>query len=238
MTTTTSSPLAAGAQPAGPGAGQREPALARLLAADGHSLPPAGDGPDEDTWTEHVRHWITLFGAGPGTTVWEAGCGAGSFLYPFYRRGCTVGGTDLAGGLIAEARAAMPAGVFAVASPAGAPVIPPADLLVSSAWLTCFDTPDQAGAVLRQMASRARRAVLVTGIPDLAARDAETEHRAALTAAPGPGSRLPRPRRYYTREWFTAALAAAGLPRVAAASQFLPGYGVTPFRFSAWGWCE
>lgn len=167
--------------------------------------------------------------------MWEAGCGAGSFLYPFYRRGCTVGGTDLSGGLIGEARAAMPAGVFAVAGPATVPVIPAADLLVASASFTCLDTAERAGAALRQMASRARRAVLVTGIPDPAARDAGTERRADIRAA---SARVPRARRYWTRDWFTAALRAAGLPRVAVASHFLPGYGTDPLRFSAWGWCE
>jgi len=214
MTTTTSIPPPAGQEPLH----GREPALARLLTADGHSLPPAG-GVGEETWSEHVRHWIALFGTGPGTTVWEAGCGAGSFLYPFYRRGCTVGGTDLSGGLIGEARAAMPAGVFAVTGPAAVPVIPAADLLVASASSAYLDTAERAGAVLRQMAARARRAVLVTGILD-------------------PTARAARVHRYWTRDWFAGALRAAGLPRVAVASHFLPGYGTDPLRFSAWGWCE
>jgi hypothetical protein len=236
--TATASP--AGPQPAagtrdvpaapGPAAGQG-PVLARLLAADGY-----GPGIGERAWTDYVQHWIGLFGAGPGTSVWQAGCGAGSFLYPFFLRGCTVGGTDLFPGLLGEARAAMPAGTFGAAE-AAAPAVPPADLIVSSGLFTYFDTPVYAQTILRRMAASARRAILITDIPDLAARGTPEGGADPADGAAG-GGQPSLPLQHYHRDWFTAALRAAGLPRAVAAGQFLAGDGNAPFRFNAWGWRE
>lgn len=211
-----------------------DPVLARLLAADGYA-----PGISEQAWTDYVRHWIGLFGAGPGTSVWQAGCGAGSFLYPFFLNSCTVGGTDLFPGLLSEARAAMPAGTFGAAESA-APAVPPADLIVSSGLFTYFDTPVYAETILHRMAARARRAVLITDIPDLAARGTEPEGEGAAAQDPAAaGAGQPSlPLHYYHRDWFTAALRAAGLPRAVAASQFLAGDGNAPFRFNSWGWRE
>jgi hypothetical protein len=213
----------------GPAAGEK-PVLARLLDVDGY-----GPGVTEQAWTDYVRHWISLFGAGPGTSVWQAGCGAGSFLYPFFRHGCTVGGSDLFTGLLDEARAAMPAGTFGAAE-AAAPAIPPADLIVSSGLFTYFDTPVYAETILQRMAASARRAVLITDIPDLGARAPAPDGPAAPAGGP-PGTRQPAlPLQYYDRDWFAAALRAAGLPRAAAAGQFLAGDQNAAFRFNAWGW--
>lgn len=219
-----------GRQPAAGGASS----LARLLAADGRSTPSAGG---EQAWTEYVARWISLFGAGPGTSVWQVGCGAGAFLYPFYERGCSVGGTDLSPSLIAEASAVMPAGRFSVQGAPDDPAVPPADLVVSSVASVRFGTPGYSEAVVRRLVARARRAVLITDIPDHAARDPEPGHRGALARGASEG-RPSFPRQYRARDWLTAALRAAGLPRVAAESQFFAGSGDAPGGCSVWGWCE
>ena len=88
--------------------------LEALLAAEGsvaHDPEPA--------WRDFVEHVVESLDVGPGTRIWDVGCGAGAFLYPLWENGYIVGGVDDSEDRIALARAAMPQGTFVVGEPSG-----------------------------------------------------------------------------------------------------------------------
>lgn len=79
-------------------------ALTALLDADGLSRL----GYDEDSWWAFVEQVAETLDIGPGSRVWDATCGAGSFLFPLPRNGFV--GVDRSGDRVALASAAMPDG--------------------------------------------------------------------------------------------------------------------------------
>lgn len=210
--------------------------LAQLLAADGYDTETSRVS--ETSWVTYVQRWAKETGLGPGTSVFEVGCGAGAFLLPLQDLGCDVSGADQSASLIAIARQALPGGRFDVAPAAELPAEPQADVVVSSGVFMYFPSLDYAKHVIQRMAAKARHAVAILDIPDFACHDAALAHRVA--AAGGPEAYAGRYRGlqhlYYTRDWVMQALRRAGLSGACVADQTLPGYANAPFRFNAWGW--
>lgn len=136
--------------------------LASLLEAD--QLASAGF--DDETWMDFVERVVEALDVGPGTTVWDAGCGAGSFLYPLSLNHYVVGGVDPSVDRIALARAAMPAARLAVG-----PVLDfnPAeawDVVVASGGLSACRDADDVRALLARMAARATHAIALLRVDE------------------------------------------------------------------------
>ncbi len=70
----------------------------------------------EDAWRDFVERIVETLDVGPGTSVFDVGCGAGAFLFPLAENGYLVGGLDPSPALIARAKAAMPEGRWQVGS--------------------------------------------------------------------------------------------------------------------------
>ena len=125
-----------------------------LLDADG--LTRAGY--DEARWFRFVEHVVETLDVGPGTKVWDAGCGAGSFLYPLSLNGYVVGGIDASAERIALARSAMPQGRFDVGSSLDFNPAEPWEVVVASRGLNdCRDLNDARG-MLARIAAKASHA--------------------------------------------------------------------------------
>lgn len=84
---------------------QGESLLQYLLALDGFD---SGAGKiDETNWRDYVEcvfRKIELNRIGQHFSIYEVGCGAGAFLYPFFEKGHIVGGIDYSTILINNAR--------------------------------------------------------------------------------------------------------------------------------------
>jgi SAM-dependent methyltransferase len=138
------------------------PTLRSLMAADGL----ADAGCDEHPWADFVEHVAETLDIGPGTHVWDAGCGAGSFLYPLSLNGYVVGGVDPSPECLALARAAMPHGRFI----AGAAH----DFDPAEAWAVVVASHGLAGcrdwaevrALLARMAAKATHAIAVLNVDE------------------------------------------------------------------------
>ncbi len=211
------------------------PSLPDLLRADGYDT-GFGDV-DERAWEEYVSGWMDNLGVSPAMSVYEVGCGAGAFLYPFYQRGCTVGGVDLSASLIALARAVMPEGNFSVGDAKEAVSSARADVLLSVGVFMYFPSPEYSWDVLGTMAAAAQHAVLVLDLPD---RTREVEERESRIAALGsPAEYAERYRglghQRYDRTEMAEFLSAQGYTDVSTADVTLRNYVNGAFRFNLCG---
>jgi SAM-dependent methyltransferase len=129
----------------------------------------AADLPDVATevrWRDFVEHVVETLDVGPGTRVWDVGCGAGAFLYPLWENGYVVGGVDPAPELIERARAAMPQGVFVVGAPTALDPADPWDVVVASRGFGGLADVDAARRVLARMAAKATHAIAVLSVAE------------------------------------------------------------------------
>jgi len=117
------------------------------------------EGPDA---AEYVAETLDI---GPGTEVFEVGCGDGAFLVPFHDNGFVVGGLDAHPGLIAIARAAMPAGRFSAGSPGELDPAVPWQVVICRTFGS-FPDIDYARGVLARMAAKATHAVAILDVPE------------------------------------------------------------------------
>src|SRR5579862_9794327 len=128
----------------------RSSVLAQLMAADG--LDTSFAHVDEAAWrgfTERVGQRLQIT---PSTSLYEVGCGAGAFLYPFSEAGCTVGGLDASHALLEIARQVMPKAQLAHAEAAALDADAKWDVVVSMGVFLYFPTLDYAREVLARMA--------------------------------------------------------------------------------------
>jgi hypothetical protein len=215
---------------------EREGELAALMAADG--LDTGFGSVTPEAWRAFAQGFARVpLGLEAGDRLFEVGCGAGAFLLPLHEIGLRVGGIDRSAALIEAARRALPEGDFAVGDAESLAPEPAADAVVSCGVFLYFPGLDYADRVVRAMAAKARRAVAVLDVPDLARRDAALAERVAALG----GEEAYRRRYegldhlYYDRGWLADRLRAAGLTGVETADQAIEGYANGAYRFNAWG---
>ena len=138
------------------------PTLRSLMAADGL----ADAGCDEHTWADFVEHVAETLDIGPGTHVWDAGCGAGSFLYPLSLNGYMVGGVDPSAECLALARAAMPHGRFITGAAHDFDPAEAWDVVVASHGLAGCRDWAEVRALLARMAAKATHAIAVLNVEE------------------------------------------------------------------------
>lgn len=134
--------------------------LDRLLAAD-----PGRHRPDEGAWREFVEHVAETLDIGPGTSVFDVGCGSGAFLFPLWENGYVVGGIDPSEALVELALGAMPGQRIAPGSPWDLDPAEAWDVVVASGGLRATG-PDRGRAMLARMVAKARHAVALLDLPD------------------------------------------------------------------------
>ena len=111
---------------------------------------------------EHVAETLDV---GPGTRVFEVDCGNGAFLTPFHDNGYIVGGLDADAAAIAEARKAMPGGLFQVGSANALDPAAPWDVVICRSFGRSHDTDFMRG-VLARMFAKATHAIAILDLPD------------------------------------------------------------------------
>ncbi len=135
--------------------------LETLLAAEGsvaHDPEPA--------WRDFVEHVVESLDVGPGTRIWDVGCGAGAFLYPLWENGYIVGGVDDSEARITLARRAMPQGAFVVGQPTAVDPAEPWDVVITSRGFAACADLDQARGLLARMAAKATHAVAILNLSE------------------------------------------------------------------------
>ena len=124
-------------------------------------------GVSEPAWRAFVEHVAETLDVGPGTSVFEVGCGAGAFLLPLDDNGYRVGGIDQSPESVAEAARAMPRGLFSVSAAAALDPAEAWDVVVACGTFSTFPDLDYARGVLARMTAKATHAIAVLGLTDL-----------------------------------------------------------------------
>ena len=189
-------------------------------------------GIEPSAWLSYTERIAANIQLRPPDTVFEVGCGAGAFLYPFYQRGHAVAGIDFAENLIQVARRAMPRGDFQTGEALDIDPGVPADFVVSHSVFFYFPDYGMASAVLERMIRKARAVVAVLDVPD-AARKAEclTERRKALGASAYRKKYAGLDHLFFDRNWFAEAARRADMT-MRVEDQCIPGYAHNSFRFN------
>jgi trans-aconitate methyltransferase len=205
--------------------------LLQLMALDGLD---SGFGElSEEAWREYLAHVGWRMGVCQYSSVYEVGCGAGAFLYEWYRWGCRIGGLDASPALVAIARRFMPRADLRVADAADLDVQQRYEFVVSSAVFRYFPSQDYARGVLEHMARKAERGVAVLDVPDKAReQDALEMRRRRLGAARYDERYRGLPHLHFERSWFSEPLERAGFKRVLSSDQAIRGYVHAPYRFN------
>lgn len=149
-------------------------------------------------WLEYAESVVEALDVGPGTSVFDVGCGAGEFLQPLSDNGYAVGGIDPSAGLVARAREAMPDGDFVVGALASLSPADPWDVVISSAF-DALAGPDEARGVLSRMAAKATHAIAILNLPEVSG-DQGVDRRAMPAG--------------FDRRWVLRALAEIGVTAV------------------------
>ena len=159
---------------------------------------------------DYIESVMEALDVGPGTSVFDVGCGAGDFLLPLSDNGYIVGGIDPSADLILQARQAMPDGAFVVGAVSDLAPAEPWDVVLSSAFGQ-LSGPDKARGILARMAAKATHAVAILCVPEVSA-DPLPDHPGSVTV--------------FDRRWLLRALAEIGVTAV----QFLQSPMAEPGR--------
>lgn len=208
-----------------------EMTLERLMACDGFGPEDVG-AITVDTYVDYVHYVTGRLGLTPGDSVYEVGCGSGAFLYPLYHEGYEVAGTDYADVQIANARAAMPGGVFGVIEAARIDDTQRYDAVIASGVFLYFEDEAYAATVLQKMVRMARKGVAVLDVSDLAKRDEAIRLRQqAMTPEEYAAKYAGLDHLYLPQTWFAERL--AGLPlRVEVEPQRISGFLHSAYRYN------
>jgi 2-polyprenyl-3-methyl-5-hydroxy-6-metoxy-1,4-benzoquinol methylase len=206
--------------------------LAELLRANGYDT---GHGDIAvEAWTAYAEHVLEALGAESGHCIYEVGCGAGAFLLPIRQRGLMVAGCDYSSTLVAAASKALPDGEFECCEARDVRATPQYDFVVANSVFFYFADLDYAEAVIRTMASKARRGIAILDNPDLTHREETLALRYQVA-----GGKAEYEKRYdgldhlyFDRDWFAQQLRAAGATSVAISDQQIRGYGNAAGRFN------
>jgi trans-aconitate methyltransferase len=201
------------------------------MAADG--LDSKFSSVSEEAWRAFVRSTAEAAGIGAEDAIFEVGCGAGAWLYEFYQQGRKVGGIDASAALISCARELMPRGDWTVGDALDVETAICYDFVVSCGVFLYFDSLDYAAAVLRKMAQKARKGVLILDIPDSAKHDQALAFRRGSLGIEEYRERYEGlDHLYYGKGWFEVVLRGLGLWRISIEDQRVDGYGNSAFRFN------
>jgi SAM-dependent methyltransferase len=208
--------------------------LSLLLSADGYDTLAAIT---PKAWTEHVHRIASRTALRESDSVFDVGCGAGAFLWPFREKGQRVGGLDYSSRQIARARAAMPeVADLTVGEALSLTDRPTYDTVIACGTFLYFPDLSYAEEVLRRMAAKAERTMAILDLPDMAKKEEILRWRERTL---GPETYRLRyaglSHLYYAKEWFDNILQRMNV-RYAIEDQVFEGYNHSPFRFNVFAW--
>jgi hypothetical protein len=205
--------------------------LAQLMAADG--LDSGFSEVGEAAWRAVAARIGGRLGVTPASSLFEVGCGAGAFLYPFDEAGSPVGGLDASATLVGYARAAMPGARLDVGDAAKLDIDEKWDFVVSFGVFLYFPTLEYAAGVLARMAAKARRGIAILDVADAAKRaEAMAMRRGSMGAAEYDDKYRGLDHLFIARDWMRDTLRGLNLTDIAIEDQSLADYGNAPFRYN------
>lgn len=143
--------------------------LQSLLEMDGFDSPTGNI--DVEAWSEYIEYISSLLELSETDTIFEVGCGAGAFIYSFFKNNHIVSGVDFSKDLISIAQKAMPGMNFETREALELDYSLKFDHVIASSVVFYFPSYDYTNEVLTRMLRKARRTVVILDVPDLATKD-------------------------------------------------------------------
>lgn len=204
--------------------------LQQLIAVDGFD--GSCGGIDETAWMEYVESLAAKLQITPKDSIFEVGCGAGAFLYPFYQKGNRVAGIDYSEKLAKIALDIMPRADIIVGEAINIPKEPTFDIVVANSVFFYFKAREYAADVLSHMLQMATKGVGIFDVPDLSKKEeAISLRKAKLGEAEYEEKYRGLEHLYYSKEWFQQVLANKPV-KVMIEDQAIKNYGNSRYRFN------
>jgi trans-aconitate methyltransferase len=204
--------------------------LASLIAADGFDT--AYGGIEESSWIYYIQRQAIKLEISPDDSIFEVGCGAGAFLYPFYQQGNPVAGIDYSAKLVKIAKDTMPKAAISMGEAVDISMKNQFDLVVSNAVFLYFPNYEYAANVLHNMVNIAKKSIGVFEIPDFAKKSAALKMRKGMMGeAEYEEKYRGLDHLYFSKNWFREVLATEDV-KVTIEDQDIRGYGNSDYRFN------
>lgn len=169
---------------------------------------------------------------GEKDAIFEVGCGAGAALYPFYTRGHVVSGLDYSKPLIALAAGTMPGMTFHVGEADQLDVALKFDMVLSCGAFIYFESYDYARKVTMRMIQKAKKAIGIFDISDLALKsEAESFRREGMGAKAYDEKYRGLDHLYYPQSFFNDVARASGCA-IRIFAQSIEGYQNSTYRYN------
>jgi trans-aconitate methyltransferase len=204
--------------------------LEDLLIADGFDT--ATGKLKLENWEEYNRLISKKIDLAPSDSLFEIGCGSGAFLYLWYKGGHDVGGIDYSESLVSIAQRVMKGMNFRISDAIDVDTEEKFDIVLSNGVFNYFRDYRYAQKVIERMIMKARKAVAILEIPDLAKKEeSESARRAALPEGEYDKKYEGLIHLYYDRAWFTQFSDQSGY-KIEIFDQTIKEYGNSQFRFN------
>ena len=156
--------------------------LETLIKNDGFDT-PFGFMKEKD-WRDYVDSISHTLNINNKDTIFEVGCCAGAFLFPFYERNIFVSGIDISSSLISVAKKYLHTNAKFLTNKEAINVdsTEKFDFLFANHVFHYFPNLEYANKVLETMLAKSNKAVIITGIPDFEKKsESENFRKGALS---------------------------------------------------------
>lgn len=207
--------------------------LERLIRTNGFDS-PLGMMHESD-WLLFIDKITKKVGIAESDTIFEVGCGSGAFLYPYHVKGHTVSGVDYAPGQIEVARIAMPdrKDYLHPYEAIDISIDPKYDFVTTNQVIHFFPSLDYAETTIIKMLSKAKKTVLLAGVPDLNLK-VESEKARRDILGPEKYEELYQglENLYFDKKWLEGLAKQMGFDCHFSGHE-MPGFAQNKFRFDA-----
>jgi len=204
--------------------------LKKIIELDGFE----GYGEIEvDEWIKYIDSITEKLNISNADSIFEIGCGAGAFLFPFYKNKHLVGGIDYSSKLIETVGKFMPKG-FWLEAEASEPIDRTYDVVVSNSVFIYFSSPDYAQSVVNNMISMCNKSIAILDVLDLEKKEAYLNYKRRLIG--GNYDQLyPKSldQQFYSKDWFSKLFENTGFT-MWTEDQSINGYRNSPYRFNVY----
>jgi 2-polyprenyl-3-methyl-5-hydroxy-6-metoxy-1,4-benzoquinol methylase len=172
----------------------------------------------------------------PYDSIFEVGCGAGAFLFPFYNSGNCVAGIDYSENLVKISEKAMPKADFKVCESVNLDLSEKFDVVVSVGVFIYFENYEYAEKTLLKMIKKAKKGIAITDIADLSKKDNAIKEREKKACGDKAYSLKYKnlEHLYYAKEWFYDIFKKEGIDFYTE-DQHIKNYFNNPYRFNIFG---
>ena len=166
-------------------------------------------------------------------TIFEVGCGAGAFLYPFYEAGHHVSGIDYSTELINIAKGAMPVIMDSLVEMEAISIKtePQYDVIFANHVIHYFPSLNYLSDVMNTIFKKVKRIIVISGIPNALMKDeSEKMRKGLLTDKEYELKYKGLEILYFDKGWFEVIAEKAGFS-VEFFKHEMPGFAQNQYRF-------